>query len=98
MLELCVLNALVGQKEQYGYDLVKSLGVPGFGVTEGTIYPLLSRLRMQGLVTTRLEESSGGPARKYCSLTPKGRKTVKQMNEYVELLIEGSEALCGNGG
>ena len=51
LLELCILNALAASKERYGYDLVKTLvGTPGLGVTEGTIYPLLSRLRVQGLV------------------------------------------------
>lgn len=92
-LELAVLNALEGE-ERYGYDLVKSLvDTPGLGVTEGTIYPLLSRLRLQGLVETRLEESPEGPARKYYALTPRGRKMVKLMNEYVDLLLRGSRSL-----
>lgn len=92
-LELCILNALVGE-ERYGYDLVKSLvDTAGFGVTEGTLYPLLSRLRLQGLVTTRLEESPEGPARKYYALTPKGKKIAKQMNEHVDLMIQGSRGL-----
>jgi len=57
VLELCILNALAEQ-ERYGYDLVKTLvTVPGLGVTEGTLYPLLSRLRVAGLVRARLEES-----------------------------------------
>ena len=74
LLELCILNALAEQ-ERYGYDLVKTLvTVPGLGVTEGTLYPLLSRLRVAGLVSTRLEESTQGPARKYYSLTKDGRK------------------------
>ncbi len=94
-LELCVLNALEGE-ERYGYDLVNSLvDTAGLGVTEGTLYPLLSRLRLQGLVTTRLEESSGGPARKYYALTAKGRKIAKQMNDHVELMIQGSRGLRG---
>ena len=73
VLELCVLNALAEQ-ERYGYDLVKTLvTVPGLGVTEGTLYPLLSRLRVAGLVSARLKESTQGPARKYYSLTKDGR-------------------------
>jgi len=65
LIELCVLNALSGP-ERHGYELVRALvDMPGLGATEGTIYPLLSRLRLQGLVTTRLVESSSGPVRKF---------------------------------
>ena len=86
ILELCILNSLAGG-ERYGYDLVKRLvSMPGSGVSEGTIYPLLSRLRLQGLVETRLEESAEGPARKYYALTEAGRRTVRLMNDYWRLL------------
>jgi PadR family transcriptional regulator, regulatory protein PadR len=93
VLELCILNALTG-KERYGYELVKTLvAIPGLGVTEGTLYPLLSRLRMQGLIAARLEESSEGPARKYYALTKEGRKVMKAMNEYLEELNQGTRKL-----
>jgi len=86
LLELCILNALA-EEERYGYDLVKTLAsVPGLGVTEGTLYPLLSRLRVQGLITARLEESPEGPARKYYSLTRDGKKIIAAMNDYVDAL------------
>jgi len=89
VLELCILNALAGE-ERYGYDLVKTLvEIPGLGVTEGTIYPLLSRLRVAGLITSRLEESSAGPARKYYSLTKEGRKVMHTMNEHLAELNRG---------
>jgi PadR family transcriptional regulator PadR len=92
-LELCVLNALAGQ-ERYGYDLVKSLvAVPGVGVTEGTLYPLLSRLRLQGLVESRLVESAEGPARKYYRLTPSGRTMVGLMNRYYDDMLSGLKSL-----
>ena len=97
ILELCILNAL-DTDEYYGYDLVKTLvSLPGLGVTEGTIYPLLSRLRLQGLVKTRLVESSEGPVRKYYSLTSKGKKTVALMNEHLDTLIKGSKKLRNKG-
>lgn len=93
VLDLCVLNLLTGG-ECYGYDLVKQLAaLPGFGVTEGTLYPLLSRLRVQGLVKTRLEESSAGPARKYYSLTPAGRKAATLMTGHLEELLAACRAL-----
>ncbi len=94
-LELCILNALE-QREWYAYELVRSLvDMPALGVTEGTIYPLLSRLRVQGLVSTRLAESSEGPARKYYSLTDKGRRIVKLMNKHQRKLVEGRACLRG---
>lgn len=93
LLELCILNALAGQ-ERYGYELVKMLvAIPGLGVTEGTLYPLLSRLRLQGLVSARLEESSAGPARKYYALTREGRKIMGAMNDYLETLNQGKRKL-----
>ena len=92
-LELCVLNALAGE-ERYGYDLVKALvAAPGVGVTEGTLYPLLSRLRVQGLIESRLVESAEGPARKYYRLTPAGRQMVGLMNRYVDDMSSGLKSL-----
>jgi PadR family transcriptional regulator PadR len=97
LLELCILNALAGE-ERYGYDLVKTLvDVPGLGVTEGTIYPLLSRLRVAGLISSRLEESSSGPARKYYSLTKEGRKLMNTMNGYMDDLNKSVEQLKKKG-
>ncbi len=93
VLELCILNALA-DKERYGYELVKTLvGVPGLGVTEGTLYPLLSRLRVQGFIAARLEESSEGPARKYYSLTEQGRNVMRKMNDYLDELNLGTRKL-----
>ena len=93
LLELCILNAL-SDKERYGYELVKTLvGIPGLGVTEGTLYPLLSRLRVQELINARLEESSEGPARKYYALTKEGRKAMGAMNDYLETLNQGARRL-----
>lgn len=89
VLELCVLSALA-ERERYGLDLIRELtGVPGLGVKEGTLYPLLSRLRVQGLVRTRLEESPEGPARKYYSVTRDGRRMADQMTQYLETLLAG---------
>lgn len=97
VLELCILNALAAD-ERYGYELVKSLvDVPGLGVTEGTVYPLLSRLRVAGLINSRLEESSAGPARKYYSLTKEGRKAMEVMNQYLGELNRGVERLRRKG-
>jgi len=97
LLGLCILNALAGQ-ERYGYELAKTLvAIPGLGVTEGTLYPLLSRLRAQGMLSARLEESSEGPARKYYSLTKEGRKIMGEMNDYLETLNQGARKLQKGG-
>jgi len=75
-LEYCVLALLRG-KERYAFDLVRALGAQGELVTsEGTIYPLLSRLRRDGLVETTWEESPAGPPRRYYRLTDEGRRAL----------------------
>jgi PadR family transcriptional regulator, regulatory protein PadR len=93
LLELAVLSAL-SRDEQYGLELLRRLqDVPGLEVQEGTLYPLLSRLRLQGLVRTRLEESPEGPARKYYALTREGRRALAGMRAYVEALVAGLRRL-----
>lgn len=71
VLEHCVL-ALLQHEERYGYDLVSELAEEGLLASEGTIYPLLSRLRKEELVATSWRESPSGPPRRYYSLTPRG--------------------------
>lgn len=79
LLELCVLVTLKGER-MYGYDIVKRLsGVGGLVMGEGTIYPILSRFKKEGLVETTLAESPDGPARKYYLLTPRGRLMLSKM-------------------
>jgi PadR family transcriptional regulator PadR len=93
LLELAVLQALVRQ-ERYGLELLKRLeNVPGLELQEGTLYPLLSRLRLSGFVRTRLEESAEGPARKYYALTREGRRAVTAMQSYVLALVTGLRQL-----
>lgn len=97
LLELCILTALADD-ERYGYELVKSLvAVPGLGVTEGTLYPLLSRLKAAGFVSSRLEESPSGPARKYYALTPEGRRAMMAMHDYLAQLNAGVSRLQSKG-
>jgi PadR family transcriptional regulator PadR len=70
-LDLCVL-AVLSRGESYGYEIASTL-VAAVGMGEGTIYPLMRRMQNDGLVATRIVESSSGPARKYYRLTPLGR-------------------------
>lgn len=75
-LEYCVL-ALLARAPRYGFELVQALGqVDGMLTTEGTIYPLLSRLRREGLVETAWRESTSGPPRRYYALTPQGEDAL----------------------
>jgi PadR family transcriptional regulator PadR len=75
-LQYCVLALLV-DGERYGFDLVRELGeVDGMVTSEGTIYPLLSRLRRDGLVEPTWRESPSGPPRRYYRLTESGREAL----------------------
>jgi PadR family transcriptional regulator, regulatory protein PadR len=96
-LELCVLCALRGRK-LYGYDLVKRLcAAGGLGMSEGTVYPMLSRFKREGLVTATLVESSEGPARKYYELTPRGRNLLARMLDHWQAVRGGIDALGSEG-
>jgi len=96
-LEFCVL-ALLRDTERYGFDLVRSLrDVDGMVTSEGTIYPLLTRLRKDGLVKSSWVESSSGPPRRYYSLTPRGESALAKFacewgrfRDAVDQLIGGS--------
>ncbi len=75
-IEYCVL-ALLRDGERYGFELVRTLAdADGMVTSEGTIYPLLTRLRREELVTTSWRESETGPPRRYYRLTPAGRTAL----------------------
>ncbi|HEY3070116.1 MAG TPA: PadR family transcriptional regulator [Gaiellaceae bacterium] len=76
-LQYCVL-ALLAKEERYGFDLVRALAeLDGMVTSEGTIYPLLSRLRRDGLVESTWQESPSGPPRRYYRLTEAGRTSLE---------------------
>jgi PadR family transcriptional regulator PadR len=76
VLEFCVL-ALLLDTERYGFELVRALAdADGLVTTEGTLYPLLGRLRREGVVETTWRESPSGPPRRYYRLTPAGRAAL----------------------
>ena len=76
VLEFCVL-ALLRDEERYGFDIVRALSAAeGLVTTEGTLYPLLGRLRKEGVVETTWRESPSGPPRRYYRLTPAGRSLL----------------------
>jgi PadR family transcriptional regulator PadR len=89
LLELAILNVL-GAGPLYGYEIVRRLGdADSLVITEGTVYPILSRLRNEQYVESYIEESTSGPPRKYYRLTARGRSELRKMNEHWERLHEG---------
>jgi len=82
VLELCVL-ALLKKCDRYGYEISEYLS-GRIDIADGTVYPILRKLKADGLVTTYLSEDSGGPPRKYYSLTQIGRETFE--SDYIEYL------------
>ncbi|MFE5908427.1 PadR family transcriptional regulator [Streptomyces wedmorensis] len=81
VLEYCVL-ALLRDGPRYGVEILDELAAVSVMTTsQGTIYPLLSRLRRDGLVDTELRESATGPARRYYTLTAPGRTALTEFAE-----------------
>jgi PadR family transcriptional regulator, regulatory protein PadR len=95
-LQYCVL-ALLDSEELYGFDLVRRLGgVDSMVTSEGTIYPLLARLRRDGLVESSWQESPSGPPRRYYRLTATGRVALedfriewRRFRAAVDTVVEG---------
>lgn len=98
VLEFCVL-ALLRDGERYGVELLRELGaVDALVTSEGTIYPLLSRLRKDRLVETVWRESPTGPPRRYYRLTPSGEKALAEFNTEWRRFRDGVEYfLSANG-
>ncbi len=97
-LEYCVL-ALLRHGEQYGFELVRALGgVDGLVISEGTIYPLLSRLRRDGLVETTWRESETGPPRRYYRLTDSGERALDAFAEEWTRFRTGVDRLLAGEG
>ena len=76
VLELCVL-ALLSRGDRYGYDISELLSRK-IDISDGTVYPILRKLKTEGLVTTYLSEDSGGPPRKYSRLTQLGETEYRR--------------------
>lgn len=82
LVEICILN-LLNHKESYGYEVVQTLkDIELLAVTESTVYPVLTRLKNDGYVKTRMAQSDGGPPRRYFSLTKLGIHRLNEVNTY----------------
>ena len=79
VIELCVLSMLA-RRDCYGYDVSENISRL-IDISDGTVYPILRKLKNDGLVTTYLQEESGGPPRKYYKLTTVGDKFLTELDQ-----------------
>lgn len=85
-LSFIVLNIL-SSKEYYGYELIEEIKKhTAFEVAEGTLYPLLNRLKKEGLVNSKWVEQDSGIPRKYYTVSTLGKETLEEMNTYWHIL------------
>ena len=92
VLEYCILSVL-DKNDAYASELINKLKDARIIVVEGTLYPLLTRQKNQGLLTYRWEESTQGPPRKYYSLTNKGRDVLQEMDKAWKEIVETLDIL-----
>jgi PadR family transcriptional regulator PadR len=85
LLEFLVLR-IVGAESAYVPDILRRLAGTEFSTQEGTLYPLLSKLRREDLVKYEWQESDVGPPRKYYRLTETGRAQLAALNDYWKLI------------
>jgi PadR family transcriptional regulator PadR len=79
VLEYCILSVL-SRGDAYASDIINEMKEARIIVVEGTLYPLLTRLKNAGLLSYRWEESTQGPPRKYYELTDRGREFLKELD------------------
>ena len=79
LLEYCILS-IISRDESYASDILETLKDAQLLVVEGTLYPLLTRMKNEGLLSYRWQESTGGPPRKYYALTPEGQQLLEQLD------------------
>jgi len=92
VLELCILRVL-RQGEAYTSDIVDALKSVDLLVVEGTIYPLLTRMKNAGTLTYRWAESPSGPPRKYYDMTDKGRALLDELEVAWDQFVDSVNSL-----
>lgn len=92
VLEYCILSIL-DKQEAYASSIIETLKSAGLIVVEGTLYPLLIRLKNQGSLTYRWEESPQGPPRKYYCISEDGRSLLSAMDASWSDLVETIKTL-----
>lgn len=94
ILEFCIL-AVIRRGEAYPSNIVEEMRQANLRILEGTLYPLLTRLKNAEMLSYRWVESNSGPPRKYFSLTEKGEAFYKELEKTWTELSEGIKALTG---
>jgi PadR family transcriptional regulator PadR len=80
VLELCILS-IIAQEEVYPSDIIRKMKEAELIVVEGTLYPLLTRLKNMNLLAYSWQESKSGPPRKYYTITPQGRAFLVELHD-----------------
>ncbi len=93
VLEYCILT-IIDQQEAYTSDILEALKKADLLVVEGTLYPLLTRLKNEGLLSYRWQESTSGPPRKYFALTDEGKLILAQLKEEWQKIHGSIEKIC----
>lgn len=87
LLEYCILF-IISRDEAYASDILDTLKEAQLVVVEGTVYPLLTRMKNEGLLSYRWQESTGGPPRKYYALTDEGRELLSQLDSEWQVICQ----------
>ena len=90
VLEYCILS-VIARKEAYASDILGTLKEAELLVVEGTLYPLLTRLKNSGLLSYQWQESTSGPPRKYYQLTELGEEFLKELDNTWKGLVHAVE-------
>ncbi len=96
VLELCILSML-SRNDHYGYDVAFKLS-QSIDLADGSVYPILRRLKQDGCVTSYLEEASGGPPRKYYAITQMGEEMLNELTGEWNILVGKVNGIIENGG
>lgn len=94
ILEYCILSIL-SKEDSYAPKIIAELKEADMIVVEGTLYPILTRQKNQGLLAYRWEESPQGPPRKYYSLTDQGREALRQLDAEWDTLVGQIDLIRG---
>ena len=95
LLLLAVLR-VVSHKRMYAAEILEALASSEFATQEGTLYPLLSRIKRDGLIEHEWEESASGPPRKYYRLSNEGTLRMKELMKHISTLRKDLNQLGGN--
>jgi PadR family transcriptional regulator, regulatory protein PadR len=92
LLEFCILH-IIARGEVYASDMIEELTDARMIVVEGTLYPLLNRLKNASLVSYKWVESESGPPRKYYSITEEGQRFLETLNETWDSLVNSTQLI-----